>query len=203
MKPNDYAKLEKDYSFKQSYLKNTLWWKNIVFIAPSLILFIGLLGILYLFKNDSLVTLYVIPYLLLFVVGTIWLKATKKHIQKAMMNIPGAFHICLAKPMGEKDGYVYAAFVNNGKRYDKYYIANEIQDLPMDTIVGNPVYKKKAVLFENEKVAEIYIRAYQVRDVNKRNASWREDELFEVLFINEKDTPIVKKRDLMEVSNKK
>ncbi|MDU1889774.1 MAG: hypothetical protein E6767_03710 [Dysgonomonas sp.] len=203
MKPNDYLKLEKDNSFKLDYLKKTLWWKNILFIAPSCLLFIGLVGLLFLFKNNSLVSWYVIPYLLLFVIGTIWLKAIKKHVQKSQLNAEGSFFICLAKPIAENGGYVYAAFVNSQKRHDKYYISNLVESVDSESIIGNSLCKKENVLMKNDEGVEFYIRAYQVRDVNKRNASWREDELFAVLFIDNKDTPIVKKKDLIEATAKK
>ena len=200
MKPNDYAKLEKDYSFKKSYLKNTLWWKTILMLPPVCFLFVGLIGILYLFNNEMLASWYIIPYLAFFVIGTIWLKAMKRHIQKTMMATEGSFHVCLAKSIGEKDGYVYSAFTNDSRRHDKYNIINIAKGLSLDEILSkqNEPFKKKTVLVQDEENGtNIYIRAYFNNDITKRNPDWHENELFPVLYINDKYTFIVKKKDLI------
>lgn len=200
MKPNDYAKLEKDYSFKKSYLKNTPWWKTILMLPPVCFLFVGLIGILYLFNNEMLASWYIIPYLAFFVIGTIWLKAMKRHIQKTMMATEGSFHVCLAKSIGEKDGYVYSAFTNDSRRHDKYNIINIAKGLSLDEILSkqNEPFKKKTVLVQDEvNGTNIYIRAYFNNDITKRNPDWRENELFPVLYINDKYTFIVKKKDLI------
>lgn len=200
MKPNDYAKLEKDYSFKKSYLKNTPWWKTILMLPPVCFLFVGLIGILYLFNNEMLASWYIIPYLAFFVIGTIWLKAMKRHIQKTMMATEGSFHVCLAKSIGEKDGYVYSAFTNDSRRHDKYNIINIAKGLSLDEILSkqNEPFRKKTVLVQDEvNGTNIYIRAYFNNDITKRNPDWRENELFPVLYINDKYTFIVKKKDLI------
>lgn len=200
MKPNDYAKLEKDYSFKKSYLKNTPWWKTILMLPPVCFLFVGLIGILYLFNNEMLASWYIIPYLAFFVIGTIWLKAMKRHIQKTMMATEGSFHVCLAKSIGEKDGYVYSAFTNDSCRHDKYNIINIAKELSLDEILSkqNEPFKKKTVLVQDEENGtNIYIRAYFNNDITKRNPDWRENELFPVLYISDKYTFIVKKKDLI------
>lgn len=200
MKPNDYAKLEKDYSFKKSYLKNTPWWKTILMLPPVCFLFVGLIGILYLFNNEMLASWYIIPYLAFFVIGTIWLKAMKRHIQKTMMATEGSFHVCLAKSIGEKDGYVYSAFTNDSRRHDKYNIINIAKELSLDEILSkqNEPFKKKTVLVQDEvNGTNIYIRAYFNNDITKRNPDWRENELFPVLYISDKYTFIVKKKDLI------
>jgi hypothetical protein len=201
MKPNDYASLEKDYDFKKTYLGNTLWWKTLPMLPPVLIMFIGLAGLLYLFQYDKLFSLYAIPYVLLFAAGTIWLKAMKRHLYKAAMAVSGAFHVCLAAPVGEKDGYLYAAFVNNTRRYDKYYIINLAGEVSLhDLLAGNKApFRKKAVLVHGkESDAEIYVRAYLKKEVVKRNGGWSlGDGYFPVLFISENDVPVIKRKDLV------
>lgn len=202
MKPHDYVKLEKDYSFKKSYLDQTLWWKNILIIPPICLLFVGLVGILYLFNVDKLVSIYIIPYVAVFAIGTIWLKAIKKHIQKVMMTAHGAFNICLAKPIGEKDGYTYVAFTNDHHRHDKYYINNLVNDISLEKLLleQKVSLKRKSVQITHDKEsgASFYIRAYFNKDIDKRNASWRENDHFPVLYIDERYTPIIKKRDLVK-----
>ena len=199
MKADDYAKLEKDYSFKRSYLNNTPWWRTLSMLPPICFLFVGLVGILYLFKHDMLISLHLIPYLALFVVGTILLKAIKRYIQKAKISQPGSFLLCLAKPIGEKDGYVYAAFVNDSHRYNKHYINNLSKDISFDAVLekdGCPFRKQSVLIHDDENNAGYYVRAYEKKDLNKRFVTWEEDGLFPVLYIDDKYTFIVKKKDL-------
>lgn len=200
MKPNDYAALEKDYNFKRNYLNKTLWWKNLPMLPPVLIMFIGLAGLLYLFQYDKLLSLYTIPYVLLFAVGTIWLKAMKKHLQKAAMAVPGAFHVCLAATIGEKQDTLYAVFVNNTRRYDKYYITNLARNMSLHEILleNEALFYKKAVLIhDKENDTDIYVRAYAKRNVIRQNAGWSFDEgYFPVLFIDEENVPVIKRKDL-------
>lgn len=200
MKPNDCAALEKDYNFKKSYLNKTLWWKNLSMLPPVLIMFVGLAGLLYLFQYDKLYSLYAIPYILLFAVGTIWLKAMKQYLQKAAMATPGAFHVCLAATIGEKKDVLYAVFVNNTRRYDKYYITNLAQNISLHEILSEnkaPFHKKAILIHDKESDTDIYVRAYVKRDVVKQNAGWSLDEgYFPVLFIDEKNVPVIKRKDL-------
>lgn len=200
MKPNDYAALEKDYDFKKSYLNQTLWWKNLAMLPPVLILFVGLAGLLYLFQYEKLFSLYAIPYIVLFAIGTIWLKAMKKYLQKATMALPGAFHVCLAATIGEKDDVLYAVFVNNTRRYDKYYITNLAQSLSLHEILSEykePFRKKAVLIHDKESDTDIYVRAYVRKDVVKQNAGWSlDDGYFPVLFIDEKNVPVIKRKDL-------
>lgn len=202
MKANEYSKLEKDYDFKKIYLNKTLWWKNILMVAPICFLFAGLVGIIYLFNSNMLVSLYTIPYLILFVVGTIWLKTIKKHIQKAIMAREGAFHICLAASIGDKGDYTYAIFVNDTHRYDKYHITNLAKEVSLHNLLEkyDISFKKKAILIQDEENNEsFYIRAYPKKEIAKKNAGWSISEgYFPVLYINDIDVPIIKRKDLTQ-----
>ncbi|MFV0538515.1 MAG: hypothetical protein ACK5M3_14275 [Dysgonomonas sp.] len=200
MKPNDYAALEKDSNFKKSYLSKTLWWKTLSMLPPVLIMFVGLAGLLYLFQYDKLYSLYAIPYVLLFAIGTIWLKALKTYLQKATMAIPGAFHVCLAATIGEKKDVLYAVFVNNTRRYDKYYITNLAQNISLHEILSEhkeSFFKKAVLIHDKESDTDVYVKAYAKKDVVKQNAGWSLDEgYFPVLFIDEKNVPVIKRKDL-------
>lgn len=199
MKPNDYAKLEKDNNFKKNYLKETTWWKSVLVVAPACLLFIGLAGMLYLFHLDKLLSLYIIPYVLIFLIGTIWLKAIKKHLQKTIMTKPNSFQICIAVPIEEKNGYMCAAFVNDTHRYNKHYVNNIVTNLSEDelSMIDDKTLRREAVVFHNEETnADFYVKEFPIKELNKRNVSWREEECFEMLFIDEKTTPIIWKKDL-------
>ncbi|MFV0419559.1 MAG: hypothetical protein ACK5KT_12630 [Dysgonomonas sp.] len=199
MKPESYAKLEKDYSFKRSYLNNTPWWKNILMVPPILLLFVGLAGILYLFHLDKLVSLYILPYLVLFVIGTVLLKATKKHIQKTKMTVPESFRVCLAKPIWEKSGLVYTIYANDTHRHNKHYINNLVNKISADEFAGehgSAPKDKSLLIHDNENNADYYLRIFEAKNITKRNQSWREEYLFPILHIDDKYTFIIKKKDL-------
>jgi hypothetical protein len=145
-----------------------------------------------------LVSFYLIPYIVLFLLGTVWLKTIRRYLQKAAMNAPGAFHICLAKPIGEKNGYIYTIFVNDNQRHDKYHIANLAKSIAAESVIGEyeNTAKKKTILVHDDD-SNYYLRAYFNNDITKRNADWKTDDLFPVLYINEKHTPVVKKAHLL------
>lgn len=200
MKPQDYAKLEKNYNFKRRYLNKTLWWKNILLIAPIGFLFIGLAGVIYLLKNDLLASLYVIPYLILFVIGTIWLKAIKRHIQKAKMAEPNAFRVCLAKPVMEDDKLVFSVFVNDTHRHNNYYIKNLADKINIDALLetDNNLSKIGTYLINDpENEIEYYLNVSAAKEITKMNAKWNNDNMFPVLYIDDKYTFIVKAKDLV------
>lgn len=197
MKASDYKTLEKEYEFKKSYLNSTSWWRSILLVPPCCFLFVGLIGILYLFNHDMLVSFYLIPYIVLFLLGTIWLKTVRKYLQKAAMTAPGAFQICMAKPIGERNGYIYTVFANDNKRHDKHYIANLIESMPVESIIeeNEILAKKKTIFLRDSDLSDtgLYLRAYFNNDITKRNPSWKADGFFPVLYINEKYTPVVKR----------
>ncbi|MBB4037410.1 hypothetical protein GGR21_003327 [Dysgonomonas hofstadii] len=199
MRADDYAKLEKDIKFKKSYLSNTTWWKDGAIIAPIVLMFGGLVGILYLFNMDKLISISAIPYLLLFAVGTILFKAIKMNLQKRKMAEPGAFHICVAVPVGEENGYTYAVFTNDTHRYNKHYIKNIAKETLLDSIpeTDKITCRKKTILAERPEQGDKYcIRAYKTKDINKQNINWRNDDYFPVLFIDENNTPVIKSKDI-------
>lgn len=200
MKPQDYAKLESDYSFKRSYLNKTPWWKSLLLVPPVCFLFVGLVGVIYLLKNDMLISLYIIPYLLLFVIGTIWLKAIKRHIHKVKMANAGSFHVCLAKPVWEKENQVFAIFVNDAHRHNKYYIENLVEKISSEKLLEkyNPSFKKEAhLIHDDENDADFYLRVYDMKEINKQNPDWRDKYLFPILYIDDKYTFVIKKKDLV------
>lgn len=200
MKPQDYAKLENNYNFKRRYLNKTTWWKNILLIAPTCFLFVGLAGVIYLLKNDMLASLYVIPYLILFVVGTIWLKAIKKHIQKYKMAEAKAFRVCLAKPIQEDEKLVFSIFVNDTHRHNNYYIKNLAEKIDLKALLKSDSKLSKTgthLINDSENEQEYYLNTSTPKIITNQNVSWRKDDTFPVLYIDSKYTFVIKAKDLL------
>jgi len=196
MKQDDYSRLEKSYDFKRNYISETMWWASPAFIAPALLLFVGLAGIIYLLRSDMLVSLYIIPYLLIFMVGTVWLKALKKHIQKGMINKEGSFLVSIAHPVMQKNGYVYAIFTTDRYRHNKHYLNNTVKALAENNKSDNNIARKKAIeMHEEENNTDFYLKAFPIKDIQKRNKNWNSDENFPVLYISEKHVSIIKEKD--------
>lgn len=205
MKASDFVKLEKDYLFKKDYLNKTPWWKSVLLVPPTLFLFAGLVGILYLFNYDMLVSWYIIPYLLLFVIGTIWLKAIKKHIQKTKIDTSGSFLVCVGKEIEERGGDVYIAFVTDSRRHNLHYLNTPVKEISLDDILEKydpSILKKKSVLIGGEEEGtSMYVRAFSNSKVKKANAKWQEEGYLPILFIDERYTFIIKRKDILNIGN--
>lgn len=199
MKPQDYAKLEGDYSFKRSYLSKTPWWKTILIIAPICLLFVGLAGIIYILKQDMLVSLYTIPYLALFVVGTIWLKAIKRHIFKTKINTPDSFLVCLARPIHEKDNKVFSVFTIDSHRHNSYYIKNLGEKIEFEELIKKDYsLEKKGIhsIYDETSESHLFLFVSDAKDINRKNVNWDKEETFPLLYIDKDYTFVVKAKDL-------
>jgi hypothetical protein len=76
--------------FKSTNMKPTppnkrplwFWFKQPAIYPPSILLFFALFGLIYLLSYDKLLTLYALPFFLLFAVGIFWLRAVKRYIER-------------------------------------------------------------------------------------------------------------------------
>lgn len=199
MKASECVQLENDRSFKYGYLKATRWWKSILLLPPVCLLFIGLVGVIWLLNIDKLASWYVIPYLVLFVLGTIWLKAIKKYIQKQLLSKDGAFLVCQAQVAGEKDGYIYTVYSTGEKRHNEHYIKAVAERLTIADIPANELQasKKRAIILHDEETdTDFCFRTYFHQNISKRNAAWRDESGFPLLYIDDSHVELIKKRDL-------
>lgn len=196
MKPTEYIKLENDKIFKKKYLRETRWWLDFAVIPPSLILFLGLFGLLYLAEINLLLSYYSIPLAIVFTLGTIWLKSVKRYIQNKNLENTNAFKVCLSVLVGKDKKYSYFIFTNGEKRHNEYFIkevlkAAEINYKSIDC-------KKKVRSINIDKITEepCFIKAYQTTEIKKQNINWRENESLPILYINKSNTFIIKGKDL-------
>lgn len=112
--------LENNAKLKQKYYAKGIW-KNYAFVPPTLIVFIGLFGLLYLFKDDLLISFYSIPFALILLLGAIWIKSTKRYLINQRKEKSKTFVICKAVPLtyGNSDLIMFASGNN---RHNNYYI---------------------------------------------------------------------------------
>ena len=198
MKPADCTKLENDNDFKRSYAKRLPWWRNFLFVAPSLILFIGLAGVLFLSKADMLLSWYTLPFLLLFAAGTIWLKAVKRHIQKTLVAKKDAFRVCLASLVEDEGKYLYFVFNRNGKRHNLYAVesfAELLRKSEVEMRINKDAAKKAAVAVTDSSTGESFAMiALLRRDIRRCNAAWTEREPLPLLYVDDRKLFIINKK---------
>lgn len=198
MKASECKRLEKDRMFKLAYMKKTPYWINFLFVAPISILFLGLVGILYLLERNMLLSWYTVPFVLIFIFGTVWMKAVKRHLLKTKVDNPENFHVCIAVPVGEKEGYTYFLYANNESRHNEYYISTIAEDFPFD--VFSPLQlkqsKKQPVLMNDEGLdPNIYLKAFTKRDVVRKDAIRAFDDSLPILAIDNKLVKIISRRE--------
>ncbi|WP_163356864.1 hypothetical protein [Dysgonomonas sp. 25] len=197
MKAADCVKLEDKTIFKKEYLKQTGWWKNYSFIPPSLLLFLGLAGLIYLTKAEMLVTFYSIPFVLVFLLGTIWMKAVKKHIRDAKFNHPETFRVCLAQPVTTINGYTCLVFTLGQKRHNAFFAKQLAEEISVDENTLS-LYKNKVQKQHVQSVdADCYVIAYPTSIIHKKNPLWDENkEVLPLLYVDEKNVLVIKGKDL-------
>jgi len=121
-------KLEKSDKLKKKVFGKNIW-KNYAILPPSLLLFIGIFGLIYLLNLDMLISLYSIPFVILFILGTIWFKATKKYLTNKKISESQLFVVCLAIPLIKEGKKTILVFSTGKNRNNKYYLEKEKKDL--------------------------------------------------------------------------
>ncbi|MDU1903258.1 MAG: hypothetical protein E6772_00630 [Dysgonomonas sp.] len=121
-------KLEKNDKLKKKVFGKNIW-KNYAMLPPSLLLFIGIFGLIYLLNLDLLISLYSIPFVILFILGTIWFKATKKYLINKKIAESQIFIVCLAIPLIKERKRTILVFSTGKNRNNKYYLEKEKKDL--------------------------------------------------------------------------
>lgn len=200
MKPTDCVKLENDKSFKREYAGRIQWWCNFLFVAPSLIMFLGLAGMLYLFKLDMLVSWYTLPFVIFFMLGTIWLKAVKRHIMKTLIEKEGAFLVCPATLYEDDGKYSFFIFSNGDKRHNAHYaktFADSLRSSSQDIASEKDAARRSIVTLQSPDSDETFcMKAFLHKDIRRCNAAWTEKEPLPLLYVDNKNLFIIKKRDL-------
>lgn len=198
MKPADYLKLENDKDFKKKYLSLTSWWKNILIIPSILFLFLGIFGMLYLLQLDLLLSYYVIPFVIIFLLGTIWLKSVKRHIYNLMLTDELGFRVCTGCKICENKGFTYLIFTNGQKRHNEHFIQQLSQNTNKEEIILLAMKRKQMPILynNNDSETDFYVIAYPTNSIKKQNLARNESDSVPLLFVNMKNVLIIKDKDL-------
>lgn len=199
MKAKSYKELERDKSFKRRYLSKTIWWNSFTFVPPALVLFIGLAGILFLRENDKLISWFTIPYIVLFLLGAIWFKVAKKHVQDKELTDPNKFLVCASRLVDSRYGYHYFVVSFDEKRHDEAWIKKIGDDLSLDSFKEEDLKraKKKPIKVENAEICHpIFLKAFQMNHVLKTNARDLDKGITPLLYVSENNIFVIRNKDL-------
>lgn len=128
MNADKLQRLEKNKKFRKKFYNKEVW-KNYAIIPPSVILFASLFGVLFLFNTDRLFSLYVIPCIILLLLGTIWLKAVRKYIITQKISDDRPFLICSCIPLMEKNKKTIMMFSSGYNRHNKNYLEKKRKEI--------------------------------------------------------------------------
>lgn len=199
MKPSEYKKLEDNKPFKRYYMNKTLWWKNFLIIAPASLLFIGLAGIMHMSYNDRLWTLYAVPYIVVFALGTIWLKGIKKYIQDKLLSKQDMYLACASRSLGNYKGRYYFIFSKDNKRHNEVLINQLADELSLDSFSDEQLSQAKKAAIEietSEKETQMYLRGLTVGYVEKANKQSISVGITPLLYVSLKDVFVIRDKDL-------
>lgn len=201
MKPSKYKELEVDQLFKRHYLNKIIWWKDFLLVAPALLIFIGIAGVIYMGQNDNLWNWYSVPYIAVLIIGSIWLKAIKKHLQKKLLDDKDKFQACAARAIGDKGGYYYFIFSTGSKRHNETLINQLAESLDINSISEEQLSASKKQMVEistMETETTIYMKAISVNRVLKTNRENIRTGVTPLLYISPKDIFVIRRKDLVK-----
>lgn len=199
MKSSQYKELEKDKKFKKYYLQKTSWWQDYLLVPSIPLLFIGLAGIMYMASNDRLWTWYTIPYILIFIFGTILLKGAKKHVQGKILSNKGSFLACAARAIGDKEGRYYFIFSKSNKRHNESLINDLADNLSIDSFTEEELSKakkEKTAISTTEEDTQIYLVGIKVDKVLKTNKENLGTGITPLIYISPKEVFVIRNKDL-------
>lgn len=199
MRPNEYKNLEQDKLFKRRYLGKILWWKNFLLIAPSLLIFIGIAGVLYVAQGDSINPYYMIPYAVVFLMGAIWLKAVKKHLQDKILNDKERFLVCASRAIGDTGGYYYFIFSKDSKRHNELLINKLAESMDISSLTAEQISLAKKGITEistEEEETPVYLIAKSINSVLRTNRENIRTGITPLLYISPKNVFVVRRKDL-------
>lgn len=197
MKANDLRKLETDNKFKKKHLPKLFWLTQAGIYPPASVIFIALIGLVYLLNSDMLISYYAIPFAVLLLLGAIWLKATKKYVLKALFAKEDSFLVCISSEVDKDDKFSYLVFSTSDKRHNQYQVDNIVASLKDETLIsGSDLSKMKAeskgkavLLPENiSSNQQFYLKAFKTSSIPYAASG----SVVAVLFLNTKHIELLK-----------
>lgn len=197
MKANDLRRLETDNKFKKKHLPKLFWLTQAGIYPPASVIFIALMGLVYLLNSDMLISYYAIPFAILLLLGAIWLKATKKYVLKALFAKEDSFLVCVGSEVVKNEKFSYFVFSTSDKRHNQYQADNVAALLKDEALIsGSDLDKMKVeskgkavVLPENiSQNQQFYLKAFKTSSIPYVASG----SVVAVLFLNTKHVELLK-----------
>jgi len=151
------SNIEKNIKFKRYICAQELW-KNYALVPPFIVLFGSLFGLIYLLNTDMLISWYSVPSVILFILGTIWFKFTRRFLIEKKSKEITSIKICVPTFLDfaeERNIYFFTASRNR----------------------NNSVFadKEKLKLFQNEDF-ENFVHTYMPKNSYLKPYLYKEDK---------------------------
>ena len=183
----DYPNLEKNAKLRRFYLNKIAWWKNASIISPVLLIFTGVMGIVYYSNTDDLYAWHTLPYAIVFVLGVIFLLYVKSTLKKRFLNNKDSFLCCASCLVGEQKGYGYYVY-STDNRYSESWIEKQAKGLPLNDFTKEQLQlaKKKSIPLKNLDSPQVYLRAVSLAKVLKDYGTKTTPQKIVLLYVTDK-----------------
>lgn len=195
MKTEVLSKLESDFRLKKKYLPKFFWAKNAAIYPPSIFIFFSLFGLLYLLSYDMLMTYYAIPFVLLFLLATIWLKNTKRYVLRKLFEQKNLFVICLGRIVKNQENKVFVLLTNGGKRHNKYFLQHLEKEVDLEGLVGDEVLEVEDIASSEDSVT--YIKYLKKANVLKSGYVCNAGEFIPMFYVGDGNFVLIKRKDTL------
>lgn len=193
------SEIEKNKKFKH-YIFSKSIWQNYAFVPPTLVLFGGLFGLLFLYQNDLLISWYSIPFIAIFTIGTIWFKSIRKYLINKKIKESDNFVICVTTPLINTNKNTLLLFTTNQNRHNVDFINKKKREiLERQNNLNEAILKYKNFnYFEFDNNSNYLIKS---KLTIKKNKQFFEDQY--IVFVENSEPRVVPKHTISKFSLQK
>lgn len=196
--------LEKSIILKRNFFSKGIM-KSPAMYPPIAMIFIGILGILYLYNYNLLLSAYTIPFLCFFLAGSILIRIIKKQVIEKRIAENTVFCVCETIPFLSSGNKTILLFSIDENRHKKSYLDNNKNTLSKDEREKIKSFKSNSLKSKITQLAphNLYITTAPPRSLSFTNSNntdtdykiiYSGNEKFSVLSSNKIRRILLKKR---------
>ena len=183
----DYTNLEKNTKLRRFYINKVAWWKNFSMVSPILLIFIGVVGLVYYSNAESLYSWHTLPYAIAFAFGIILLLYVKSSLKKKFLNNKDSFLCCASYLIEEYQGYGYYVYSTTNK-YSESWIEKQGKDLTLADFSEEQTKqaRKQSVSVKASDDTQLSLRAISLAKLHKEYRTKTTPTKIVLLYITDK-----------------
>lgn len=186
MSSTKYSDLEQNVKFKSRFVPKNIWFKNFIYLlAPVILLVFSVFSILYIFEAGRITSLITLPYVLIFVVGIVFLRLSRIYILKKEVSRRGHYLVCLGKVVKEDNDEVYLAFSTAEKRQDKNFLERQIKQLNADALPVLDVKDEVYCLDASENGEKLNLKVLSKKKIYGKKNAKEGDDIFLLEYVDD------------------